>query len=249
MKRFLVLSALLGLIVSGVSAQDSIKIAYFELRPYAIPQPGGKDPIGASVDYWNEVVAPAMKVKVVWVGPTPMLRLLSQLEAGDVDAALVLGKNPDREKKFLYPNSPYFLFRPTIAVNKDSPLTEIKTQDDISGMRLGTAQGAVVPDFVKTAKVTWDNVTTPDWIHDSLVKLAAKRIDGVVDLGNAALAYDAAQTLPGRFKFLSIPVTPAPIFTGFAKTARGAAFLKAYNAVNDKNASKAEELLKKYTGE
>jgi len=249
MKRFLVLVTLLAVIVGGVYAQGTIRIAYFELRPYAIPQPGGGAPTGASVDYWTTIVAPAMNVKVDWVGPTPMLRLLSQLASGEVDAVLVLGKNPDREKKFLYPTTPYLLFHPTMAVNKDSPLKEIKTQNDIAGMRLGTAQGAVVPDFAKTAKVTWDNVTTPDWIHDCLVKLGGKRIDGVVDLSDAAMAYDAAQTLPGRFRFLPLPVDPAPIYTGFAKNARGAAFMKLYNAVNDKNAPKAQALLKKYTGE
>jgi polar amino acid transport system substrate-binding protein len=249
MKRFAVLFALLAVIVVGASAQNTIRIGYFELKPYAIPQPGGQPPIGASVDYWNTIVAPAMKVKVEWVGPNPMLRLLSQMESGEIDAVLVLARNPDREKKFLYPTTPSLLFRPTIAVNKDSPLKEIKTQNDIAGMTLGTAQGAVVPDFVKTANVRWDNVTTPNWIHDCLVKLAGKRIDGVVDLGNAAMAYDAAQTLPGKFRFLPLPVAPAPIYTAFSKSARGAELLKLFNAVNDKNAAKAEMLLKKYIGE
>ncbi|HUI73200.1 MAG TPA: transporter substrate-binding domain-containing protein [Spirochaetia bacterium] len=249
MKRFLIFVTLLAVIVGGANAEGTIKIGYFELKPYAIPQQGGQPPIGASIDYWNTIVAPAMNVKVQWVGPNPMLRLMSQLESGEVDAVLVLGKNPDREKKFLYPTTPYLMFRSTLAVNKDSPLKEIKTQDDIAGMRLGTAQGAVVPDFAKTAKVTWDNVTTPDWIHDCLVKLAGKRIDGVVDLGHAAMAYDAAQTLPGKFRFLPFPVPPAPIYTAFAKNERGAAFLKLYNIINDKNAPKAGLLEKKYTGQ
>ena len=36
-----------------------------------------------------------------------MLRLLSQLKSGDIDAVLVIGKNPEREKLYQYPALPF----------------------------------------------------------------------------------------------------------------------------------------------
>jgi ABC-type amino acid transport substrate-binding protein len=246
MKRVFCLVLLTVAVALAVGAQDVIKIGYFEIAPYAIGQAGGKAPIGASVDYWTNVVAPAMNVKVQWIGPTPMLRLLKQLESGDLDAVLVLGKNPAREKLYLYPSTPYVHFKPALAVLKENPLVAIKTQDDVAGMKVGTAEGAVVADFMKTAKVTWDNVTSANWIGDSYVKLQNKRIDAVFNLGIDALQFEAAQAYAGKFKFLLLPVPPADIFTGFARSARGEAFMKKYDPINSKNATQMDTLLKKY---
>ena len=247
LKRVMALGILLGAVLATAGAQQVIRIGFFDNGPFVLGQPGGKPPVGAAVDYWNTIVAPAMNVKVQWVGPTPMLRLLSELKTGDLDALLVVGKNPERAQLFLYPAAPFVRFQPGIAVLKENPLTVIKTQDDLSGLRVGTAQGAVVSDFIKTAKVTWDNVSTATWIQDGFAKLANKRIDAVFNLTLDGLQYEASQTYPGKFKFLALPVPPADIFTAFSKTDRGAAFLKQYDAINAKNASAMEKLVKKYT--
>jgi len=246
-RRLVLLMVLLAAVAMVAGAQQTIRVGYWDMGPYVVGQPGGKPPVGAAVDYWNTVVAPGMNVKVEWVGPTPMLRLLKQLETGDIDALLIVGRNPDREKLFQFPTVPFIKFQPGIAVLKESPLTEVKTPDDLSGLRVGTAQGAMVPDFIKNAKVTWDNVTTATWIQDSYVKLAGKRIDAVVNLGLAPLQYEAAKSYPGKFKFLPLPGPTVDIFTAFARTDRGSAFLKQYESVNSKNASTMDVLVKKYT--
>src|SRR5208337_2173887 len=244
--RFFVLVVLLAAVAMAVNAQEIIKIGYFDNQPFVIPQPGGKAPTGASVDYWMNIVAPAMNVKVTWVGPTPMLRLLKQVETGDIDAILILGKNPDREKVYLYPAKPYLHMRPALTLLKDNPLTSISTQDDVAGMKIGYLQAAVVPDFLKTAKVTFDNLTSTNWQQDNFAKLANKRIDAVFNLNVEALAYEASQTYAGKFKFLQLPVPPSDIYTAFAKTERGAAFLQKYDQVNEKNSNVVDTLIKKY---
>jgi len=244
--RIRVFVLLLAVVAMAVSAQETIKIGYFDNQPFVIPQPGGKAPIGASVDYWTNIVAPAMNVKVEWVGPTPMLRLLKQLETGDIDAVLILGKNPDRAKVYLYPAKPYLHMRPALTVLKDNPLSSISTQDDVAGMRIGYLQAAVVPDFLKTAKVTFDNLTSTNWQQDNFAKLANKRIDAVFNLNVEALAFEASQTYAGKFKFLQLPVPPSDIYTAFAKTDRGAAFMQKYDQVNNKNSTVVDTLIKKY---
>ena len=245
-KRFLVLVILLVAVIAAAGAQQTIRIGYWDGAPYVVSQPGGKAPVGAAVDYWTTIIAPAMKANIEWVGPTPMLRLLSQLKSGDIDAVLVIGKNPEREKLYQYPALPFLHYQPGIAMLKENPLAAIKTPGDLSGMKLGTAEGAVVVDFVKNAPVTWDNVTTATWIQDQYTKLANKRIDGVFNLGLEGLQYEASKTYPGRFKFLPIPVPSVDIYTGFAKTDKATAFLKLYNDVNAKNASAVPGLVGKY---
>jgi polar amino acid transport system substrate-binding protein len=63
-----------------------------------IDQGAGKQPTGASVEYREKYIAPKLGVKTEWVGPFPMLRLLKSLEDGEIDAIIVMAKNPDREK-------------------------------------------------------------------------------------------------------------------------------------------------------
>lgn len=181
-----------------------------------------------------------------WLGPTPPLRLFKQLETGDVDAILILGKNPDRQKIYLYPAKPYLRMRPALTFLKDNPRDAIKNQDDLAGLKIGYFQGGVVPDFLKTANVTFDYLTSTNWQQDNFAKLVNKRVDAVFNLNVEALAYEAAQTYAGKFKFLQLPVPPSEIYTAFAKTDRGAAFLQKYDQVNNKNSTVVDTLIKKY---
>lgn len=245
-KRSVFLSVLLAAVALAAGAQQTIRVGYFELQPYAYPVQGQRAPAGAAVEYWSTYVAPAMGVTVEWVGPTPLLRLLSQMDSGALDAVLVLGKNPERAAKYLLPPTPYMHFRPGLAVLKESPLNEIKTQDDVAGFKVGYAEGAVVVDFMKTARITWDNVTTATWVQDGLTKLAAKRVDAVFDLGIDALRYQASLTFPGRFRFVGLPIPPADLYTGFAKTDRGAAFLKLYIDANARHVASMAGIIDRY---
>jgi ABC-type amino acid transport substrate-binding protein len=244
--RFLVLAILLCTVSVLAGAQQTITVGFWDNGPYVVGQPGGQPPIGSAVDYWNTIVAPAMHVTTRWEGPTPLLRLLKQLQTGEIDAVLIVGKNPEREKLFQFPAVPYLHFQPGVALRKDNPLTTIKSADDVSGMKIGYVEGAVVVDFMKNANVTWDKVTTATWIQDQFPKLANKRIDAVLNLTYAGLQFEAAKTFPDKFKFLALPVPPSDIYTAFAKTDKATEFLKLYNDVNAKNASAGDTLVKKY---
>ena len=248
LKRLCVIVVLLAATLATAGAQQAIRIGYWDNGPFVLGQPGGKPPVGSAVDYWTTVVAPALNVKVEWVGPTPLLRLMNQIQSGDIDAILIVARNPDREKVMLFPARPYISFQPALTVSKDNPLAAVKSQDDIAGMRVGYAEGAAVPEFMKTAKITWDNVSTATWIADGYKKLANKRVDAVFNLGLVGLQYEATRGFADKFKFLTLPVPPSDIYTSFAKGDRGAAFLKAYDAVNAKNASAMDALTKKYLG-
>ena len=114
------------------------------------------------------------------------------------------------------------------------------------GMKVGYATGLTVIDFMKNAKITWDNMSTATWIQDDFRKLANKRIDAVFNLTTVGLEYEAAKSYSGKFKFLQLPVPPNPIYTMFARTDRATAFLKRYDPVNSKNAHTMDALVNKY---
>jgi ABC-type amino acid transport substrate-binding protein len=246
-KKLPVTAVLLAAVLVSAGAQQTIRIGYWDNAPYVMGQPGGRPPQGAAVDYWTTIVAPAMNVKIDWQGPTPLLRLMTQIQAGDIDAILIVARNPDREKVMSFPAAPFVKFQPGLAVARDAALGAVKSADDIAGLRIGYADGAAVPDFMKNAKVTWDNLSTATWVADSFAKLANKRIDAVFNLTTVGLQYAAEQGFTDRFKFLALPIAASDIYTTFAKTDKGAAFLKAYDAVNAKNASATDGLVQKYT--
>ena len=70
------------------------------LAPQVFIEKDGKPPIGAAVDYWEEYLAPEMKVNVEWVGPVNIRRLTKEALKGRIDAILVFAKNPERLKNF-----------------------------------------------------------------------------------------------------------------------------------------------------
>ncbi len=249
MKRLFLIIAALVMAASAVSAQQqTIRIGYFENQPWVIPQEG-KEPTGAAIDFWQTIVAPALKVKVEWIGPIPMLRMLDDLSKGNIDAILILGKNPEREKLYIYPTTPCIYFKAGIAVLKENPLAKVEKQEDLFGMRIGYVAGAIVPDLFKNEKITVDNINTTNWEQDNFVKMVNKRVDAVGNLNIESLIYQAGKGgYADKFKFLTLPMAPNPIYTVFVNSAKGSALAKAYNDVVLKNPNAIETLVKKYLG-
>jgi ABC-type amino acid transport substrate-binding protein len=240
---FLIVAATLA---TAARADETIIIGYFENPPWVISRQG-QSPTGISVDYWEKEIAPAMHLTVKWVGPSSMLRLFKQLETGEIDAAAVAGKNPERAKIFLYPNAPYATMRPALAFLKTSPLTAIKQPSDIAGLKVGYFQGGIISPFLKSASVTYDMVSSSTWQQECFAKLLHGRVDAVHQLNVEALLYQAAQTgQADKIKILQLPEATQDMFSPFAPTPRGRELLKRYNEVNGKHAKAVDGLIKKY---
>ncbi len=244
MKRIFFVLILFAAVIMTAGAQQTIKVGYFENQPWIIPQEG-KDPTGAAVDFWQTIIAPAMKIKTVWVGPMPMLRMLDDLSKGNIDAVLILGKNPEREKLFLYPSTPCMYMRAGLALLKDNPLTKIESKEDLAGMRIGYVAGAIIPDIMKSDKITIDNISTANWEQDNFVKMVNKRVDAVGNLNIESLIFQAGKS-GYSFKFLTLPIAPNPIYTVFVNSPKGSELLKLYNEIIVKNTGAIDTLVKKY---
>ncbi len=246
MKRIAIVAIFFSAVLAAASAQQTIKVGYFENQPWVIPQEG-KDPTGAAVDFWQTVIAPSMKVKTQWVGPLPMARMLDDLQKGNLDAVLILGKNPEREKLFLYPKTSYLGMRVGLALLKENPLQAVKTTQDLEGMRIGYVQGAMIPDFVKSDKIVIDNISTTNWEQDDFVKMMNKRVDAVMNLNVESLIFQAGKAgYTDKFKFLMLPVQPSLIYTVFTNSARGSSLLKLYEEAVVKDPKAMDSLIKKY---
>jgi ABC-type amino acid transport substrate-binding protein len=56
---------------------------------------------------------------------------------------------PFVEGLYQFPTTPYILFQPGLALLKDNPLAAIKTAADVSGLKIGYANGLAMADFLK----------------------------------------------------------------------------------------------------
>jgi ABC-type amino acid transport substrate-binding protein len=237
------------LILAGVCFGETLKIGYFELEPYVINGGEGKTPTGASVEYWEKYIAPKMKVESEWIAPLPMLRLLASLEDGEIDVVIVIAKNPDREKRFLFSENPYLTMKPSLVFLKNNPLSKISKIDDIFGMTIGYQEGAFMPPIMKNDKITIDFAKNTDYKKTNFDKLLAKRIDAILDVNDVSNVYTADKMkIWNQMKILLLPTDPTSIFTLFAKTDKGARLKASYDAVNNTlyKTKTFENLLKKF---
>jgi ABC-type amino acid transport substrate-binding protein len=227
---------LLGLtLASGAAAKEVITIGYFELPPWVTTQPGGK-PSGLAVEYWEKTLAPAMAVSVDWVGPISLLRLLQKLEAGELDAGLIMSKAGVREKILAYPTSPFVEFQPTLAVLQQSTIAKVQSAADLAGKRIGYFPGAVVPPLLKDSRITLDLDSSPTWLQDNLNKLLASRIDAVLDLGVESMIYLTSKGGNGdKVRFVPLPVPPVPLYTAFARSPHATALAAKYDPAHGQN--------------
>jgi ABC-type amino acid transport substrate-binding protein len=188
-----------------------------------------------------------MKVTTKWSGPTPMLRLLQQLEAGEIDAAVILSKTPEREKLFVYPSQPFVQFQPSLAIMKDNHLATIQSVADLVGVRIGYQQGGVLPPLLKDPQVKLDLISSPTWLQDNFAKLFASSVDAVLDMGMESLIQMASRSGQGeKVRFVALPVPPVPIYSAFARTPRGSALAARYDVVNAQNAKVFKDAVQKF---
>ena len=113
---FLLASFLCSVLLGSPLRAESLRVGFFELAPHVRAGGPGQEASGPAVDYLRAVAA-KMGVEVrIDSEALPLNRLLYLLDKGEVDLALALGRNPEREHLGNYPPRPFFSIQPAIAV-------------------------------------------------------------------------------------------------------------------------------------
>lgn len=236
--------------VFGVEAPLRIKAGFFKLEPHVMGEEGDKMPTGATIDLWNDYLAKEMNVQIEWVGPLPLLRLHNMLESGKLDLAVLMAKNEEREKKFLYPKTEYTKMKPGIAVLKTSGITEIKVPSDLYGKKIGYFSGGFLPPFMKNKNLKIENISSSNWLEFNYLKLKAKRIDAFYQSEIVSTKYSFKKLGDyGLFNFIELPGDANAIYSVFSK--QNADLMAKYEAALATVYKKItyEQLLDKYLNE
>lgn len=212
-----------------------IRMAVFKLEPFMMQGENSKDITGITVQYWREFIAPEMGVELEVVGLLPILRASYMLQSGEVDVISQLTKIPEREEKFLYPDTPLTSIQSCIIVLPDSPLYKVDSQKDLYGMTIGFIQAAYIPDMMIHEKIRLDLITTTDFRGMNYKKLVKRRMDALLDINLVSEEYWLKKNgYMNKVRIIPLPVEPVYVYSIFRKTPEGQALSDAYDKANTK---------------
>ncbi|NRR32630.1 transporter substrate-binding domain-containing protein [Oxalobacteraceae bacterium] len=133
---------------------------------------------GALREFMEREIVHKAGVPLIWSEITSYGRAVESLRTGQIDILLVtstrgLEKNP-------YPMFAWTYLRvhPQLAVARSSPLQSVTSLQQLSGLEIGWAGGAVVIDGLDQIDIKWRMLASPDWQLMNLRKVMAGRIQG-----------------------------------------------------------------------
>jgi len=205
--------------VVSLSAQEKLlKIGYFTCPPHIYNNAGDAKPVGAAVDYWESVVAKKMNSKIEWVGPLPFSRYLTMLESGEIDVAVVLGKNAARQEFGYYSEGELYQAQSTILVLNDSVVKKVSDVNDIISLKIGYAQGQMISPLMQDKRIKWDMISASDWIEPNFQKLQLKRVDALFFIEGFVAQFNLKKDkLNEKIRLIPLPEATNPMFSVFSK--------------------------------
>ncbi len=212
-----------------------IRMAVFQLEPFMMEMPGGRTG-GVTVDYWTEYLGPMMGMKVEVIGPLPILRCQVMLEAGLVDTVSQLTRIPEREAKFLYPDTPLTRIQSCLIVLPQSLLNASSALPDaLFGKTVGFMEAAYIPPPLRDTRIRFELSADADNRGINLRKLFAGRLDAILDINVTSLKYYLeANGYTSKVRLIPLSTPPVEVFSIFRRTPDGERLKTAYDAANAK---------------
>ena len=218
------------ILAKATSAQEVLRIGYFDLPPHVV-KVDTRRPKGTAIGYFEEFIAPHLGVEIAWDSQvTPPTRLMDQLRTGQKDAMIFLGWTKERTTYLHFPK-PYLILSEVVAFRADHPLAQVTAVDDLYGVKIGFLVGGRIPDVLQDDRITYDLIAGKRLMERNLEKLLLSRIDAIYAPLSVALARIIEQEgIGGQVKLLPIEfLEPVEIFTVFSKNTVGEDLVERYN--------------------
>lgn len=191
MKRIITvcLFFLIPTFVCLAQAGQSISVVEFDHPPFAYEDIQTKEAKGAEIKYITDILKDlGYYPKFTFV---PFARMLGMLKEGDVDLGPFVTKTTEREAFVYFSSKSILTMFPVIVVSKDSPLKQLKTPDDLKGMKIGFTANLAMPAFFKDSGITFELASGKYETDRNFMMLSAKRYDGFLDLNPYSLRFVA----------------------------------------------------------
>ncbi len=204
-------------------------MGYFYSSPHIIKVENGK-PIGAAYDWFTTYILPNLEGGVNWdKSGTPLPRLLSRLKEGKVDAAILFGKRPDREKFLHYPAAPYLVTKPSLLVKSGFNLKQLASMNDAKSLKIGFLVGGFIPPVIKKENYMFNLIAGSNGQDQNLKKVMAGRIDAMFSPQGISLEFMARERgIENDVRVLNFPVPEVSVYSVFSKSSVDKGFVERY---------------------
>lgn len=204
----------LSVVTLSSSCAYAFKVGFFVFEPHAMLIDGQQD--GAAVTYLRDYIAPEMGIEVDFEGPVSFTRLLFDFSHGAYDAVLLLAKNPERARDFVYPSQPYGFMESSLLVPKDFPHETLTSPSQLKGLVIGYARKAWRTPFMRDKSLKFDMITTRYSTDTNFHKLDEGRVDCIYSPDKNALLYGLKTHVVERpCKLLVVPGPKVGFYTVF----------------------------------
>lgn len=204
--------------MAASSYAADLRVGYFKLVPHAYPGQEERAQ-GPMIEYFSQI-AEQMGISDAAFIEAPLSRLLKLLEDGRLDALLYMAKNPQRAKRFKYPDTPLVSIRPALAVRADNPLRDVTSASDLESYTIGArADISYLPEILQDDRIHIDPLYgSGDVLERNLKKLASKRLDAVFESGLRTLRFWVKQLgFEPDIRVMPLPGAPLELYTLFSQ--------------------------------
>jgi len=180
MKKLFLIAILL--LYSNTSlAEQEIKVAYFSLSPFIIYDKEEREVIGGALfEFLEQHIGPKIGVEFVWEKlPSSIPRQLDSIENKSVDAIALLTHTPEREEKYAFTATPFFMSVPAIAVLKSNELEKVEKVEDILSLKIGYGRDSYLSPFMRDERIHFELISSSNFIEQNFHKLMLSTVDAV----------------------------------------------------------------------
>lgn len=204
--------------VASFAATNDVSVGVYHLPPHMIVE-SSDSPQGAVPRFLQKYVFNDSPYSAQW-HPANFSRILVDLERGRIDMAILVAKNPERAKKFIFSERPLYETRSGIVVKRDSKIKRIQTISDLHGLTLGHDLGSIVPSYFEKSGVNFQFISGENYFDRTLSLLRSGRIDGFFVPTWSHGSFELKKNnLLSEFSILEIPSTSLNLYIAFnAKT-------------------------------
>ena len=162
------------LLLMFVSHASALVIGVYELSPHMVVA-GQREPSGAVVEFAREVLGKNEEFGPLEWRASNFARTLHELEAVRLDMVFMGAKNEQRSRIFWYSKLPLFETRSALVTLKGMPPGDLTSLDQLQGMRIGHANGSIIPEYFKLLDIEFENLSGEDYFQRGLKMVQHKR--------------------------------------------------------------------------
>ena len=189
----------------------SMRVGFFELPPHASMVDG--QPVGPAVEYLR-LVAQEMQVQAQF-NMMPLSRLLG---SDEVDLILMLGRNPEREKRLSFVSQPLLTMQGGVVVRTESRLKAVARADDLLGLVIGAYSDGYRGAIMRDPRLTLFQMSSPTLTQRALQMLTLNRLDAFYSPDAMSLAYQLDElSLSTKLRLVRFPSDDDALYPAFTQ--------------------------------